>query len=154
MSDNNSAPTPDSTQSPNRGINASINFLASNKTETGLWIIRIITLIFTFLYLIPIVPNLSQISCYQKALIANAATSALRLHQRLPVFRFSREFFAILLLEDSAHYLLYSIIFIYNYPISLALLPISLFSFLHTSSYTLTLIDKSGQRGIEYWFRI
>ena len=39
--------------------------------------------------------------------MSNAATSALRLHQRLPRVAFTREFLATLLLEDSAHYLLY-----------------------------------------------
>jgi hypothetical protein len=37
--------------------------------------------------------------------MANAATSALRLHQRVPSVQLSRQFLAGLLLEDSAHYL-------------------------------------------------
>ena len=36
-----------------------------------------------------------------KALMANAATSALRLHQRLPQVQFTREFLTQFLLEDS-----------------------------------------------------
>lgn len=55
---------------------------------------------------------------YQRALISNAATSALRLHQRLPHFQFSREFFAMLFLEDSCHYLMFSLIFMNGYPIT------------------------------------
>ena len=50
--------------------------------------------------------------------MANAATSALRLHQRLPNVQFSREFLGRMLLEDSAHYLFYSILFLYNAPIT------------------------------------
>ena len=55
---------------------------------------------------------------YSKALLANAATSALRLHQRLPRVQLSREFFGALLIEDSAHYLLYSLVFLYSAPIT------------------------------------
>ncbi|TKC37799.1 hypothetical protein EI555_021556, partial [Monodon monoceros] len=53
---------------------------------------------------------------YQRALLANALTSALRLHQRLPHFQLSRAFLAQALLEDSCHYLLYSLIFVNSYP--------------------------------------
>lgn len=55
---------------------------------------------------------------YQRALISNAATSALRLHQRLPHFQLSREFFGLLFLEDSCHYLMFSLIFMNGYPIT------------------------------------
>lgn len=89
-------------------------------------------------------------SCYQKALVGNAATSALRLHQRLPSFRINREFMALFLMEDSCHYLMYSIIFLFNYPITLVLFPICLFAILHLSSYILVLLDKSGSRQGQY----
>ena len=57
--------------------------------------------------------------------MSNAATSALRLHQRIPRVAFTREFLATLLLEDSAHYLLYSVMFLYagSDPVTVALLP-------------------------------
>ncbi len=55
---------------------------------------------------------------YYKALMANAATSALRLHQRLPYVQLTREFFGTLFMEDSAHYLMYSLIFLYSGPIT------------------------------------
>ena len=57
-------------------------------------------------------------SCYQRALLSNAATSALRLHQRLPSFQLSRAFFSLVLLEDSAHYLFYSLMFVSGHPIT------------------------------------
>lgn len=64
---------------------------------------------------------------YQRALLANALTSALRLHQRLPRFQLSRAFLAQALQEDSCHYLLYSLILVNSYPItSILLLPKSL----------------------------
>lgn len=55
---------------------------------------------------------------YQRALIANGLVSALRLHQRLPHFQFNREYLGLLLLEDSCHNLLYSLIFANSYPIT------------------------------------
>lgn len=55
---------------------------------------------------------------YQRALLANALTSALRLHQRLPHFQLSRAFLSHALQEDSCHYLLYSLILVNSYPIT------------------------------------
>lgn len=60
---------------------------------------------------------------YQRALLANALTSALRLHQRLPRFQLSRVFLAQALQEDSCHYLLYSLILVNSYPITSILSP-------------------------------
>jgi len=121
----------------------------ANKTEAALLVTRAVTLLFTALYLVPL-SALPPASCYQKALLASAATSALRLHQRLPSdsIRFSRHFLALLVTEDSAHYLLFAVLFLSNNALSLALLPVSLFAFLHFSSQLLSLIDKSGQRGV------
>ena len=47
------------------------------------------------------VPNNNNNNNIFKALMANAATSALRLHQRLPQVQFTREFLTQFLLEDS-----------------------------------------------------
>lgn len=80
---------------------------------------------------------------YQKVLMSNAATSALRLNQRIPSVQFSREFFVQLLMEDSAHYLLYSLIFMYTSPMTMVLAPIFLFALLHFASYSLGLLDVS-----------
>ena len=57
---------------------------------------------------------------YQKALLGSAATSALKLHQRLHgvQFQFSREYLQRLVVEDSCHYLLFSIVFLNSYPIT------------------------------------
>lgn len=75
--------------------------------------------------------------------MSNAATSALRLNQRIPSVQFSREFFVQLLMEDSAHYLLYSLIFMYTSPMTMVLAPIFLFALLHFASYSLGLLDVS-----------
>ena len=122
-----------------------IQYFVENRTESALWLTRMLTLVLTVLYLVPIT-SLSSSSVYQKALLSSAATSALRLHQRLPAFRLSREFFALLIVEDSAHYLLYAVVFISSYPVALALLPVALFAFLHFSSQTIQMMEKTGQQ--------
>lgn len=83
-------------------------------------------------------------NAFYKVLLANAATSALRLHQRMPRLTFTREYFALLLVEDSCHYLFFSTIFLYVSPFILILLPVVLFAILHAASYSLTLLDVSG----------
>lgn len=82
-------------------------------------------------------------NAFYKVLLANAATSALRLHQRMPRLTFTREYFALLLVEDSCHYLFFSTIFLYVNPFILILLPVVLFAILHAASYSLTLLDVS-----------
>uniref|UniRef100_A0A240PKZ2 Uncharacterized protein n=1 Tax=Anopheles epiroticus TaxID=199890 RepID=A0A240PKZ2_9DIPT len=77
--------------------------------------------------------------------MANAATSAIRLHQRLPPFQLSRAYLQQTMLEDSFHYLLFSLIFLYVYPFIIIILPVVLFSVLHSTSYSLTLLDTLGQ---------
>ncbi|XP_023236285.1 transmembrane protein 33-like [Centruroides sculpturatus] len=126
-----------------RGLQPALEFLLAEKINTLLWMIRMGSIMFTVLYMIPLF-GINPYNYYYKALMSNAATSALRLHQRLHNVRFSftREFFAQLLLEDSCHYLFYSLIFLYVYPMTLVLLPIFLFAVLHCSSYSLTLLNK------------
>jgi len=92
------------------------------------------------------VPFISGPSFFRKVLIANAATSALRLHQRMPRVELSRSYLSQLIQEDSAHYLLFSIIFLYSSPITLVLLPIALFALLHLCSNTLTLMERIERR--------
>ncbi|XP_053643068.1 Krueppel homolog 2 [Cherax quadricarinatus] len=125
------------------GVEALKSHVLQHKVDTALWATRALTLIFCISYLIPIFGN--PHSSYQKVLMSNAATSALRLHQRIPSVQFSREFFAQLLMEDSAHYLLYSLIFMYTAPITMVLAPIFLFALLHFASYSLGLLDVMGQ---------
>uniref|UniRef100_A0A673U634 Transmembrane protein 33 n=1 Tax=Suricata suricatta TaxID=37032 RepID=A0A673U634_SURSU len=87
-------------------------------------------------------------SFYQRALLANALTSALRLHQRLPHFQLSRAFLAQALLEDSCHYLLYSLIFVNSYPVTMSIFPVLLFSLLHAATYTKKVLDAKGSNSL------
>ncbi|KAI4482942.1 hypothetical protein M0802_013583 [Mischocyttarus mexicanus] len=127
---------------PNKGWLVLKQFAIDNKIKTGLWLTRLLTMIFTISYIIPIFGNVYNI--YYKALMSNAATSALRLHQRLPNVQFNREFLGMLLLEDSCHYLFYSIIFLYVPPVTIVLVPIFLFAMLHVCSFSLELLDCLG----------
>ncbi|XP_055712661.1 Krueppel homolog 2 [Phlebotomus papatasi] len=130
-------------QQPPRGTEALLAHISQHKIDVALWATRVLTIVFAFGYLIPIFGNVQ--SSYYKVLVANAATSALRLHQRLPRVSLTREFLSHLLVEDSCHYLFYSLIFLYVSPVILILLPVVLFAVLHSASYSLTLLDTLGQ---------
>jgi hypothetical protein len=125
------------------GVQSLSEHVSRNKIDMGLLATRFLTIIFAIAYVIPIFGNAQ--SAYYKVLMANAATSALRLHQRLPQVQFTKEFLARLLLEDSCHYLFFSLIFLYVSPVLLIILPVVLFAILHAASYSLTILDIIGQ---------
>ncbi|KFM70873.1 Transmembrane protein 33, partial [Stegodyphus mimosarum] len=128
---------------PHHGLQVAIDYMFEKKIDTLLWLTRLGTMIFTILSLVPLF-GINPYTSYQRALMSNAATSALRLHQRMPRVQFTREFGALLLIEDSCHYLLYSILFIISYPITLSLLPIFLFAVLHSVNYSILILNKLG----------
>lgn len=138
--------TPDSSTSPNWA--ALRRYLLDNKIDSALWLTRVFTIISSILYLLPFFSPMFTYNCYKRGLISSAATSALRLHQRLPRFQFSREFFGLLFAEDSCHYLLYSIMFVNSHPVTIILIPVALFALLHTVSFTKKLLDILGSGGI------
>lgn len=132
-----------------KGFSNLVRTMTNDKIGVALWATRLMTVVFgMFGYILPIFGGLlggDAVSCYYKTFMASAATSALRLHQRMPRVQLNRDFLVNMMLEDSAHYLLFSLIFIFaSSPISLALVPIVLFAVLHASSYTLTLVDAVG----------
>ncbi|XP_033334148.1 transmembrane protein 33-containing Krueppel homolog 2 [Megalopta genalis] len=139
------ASTGSSTNSPQmeKGWNNLRQHVIDNKIKVGLWVTRLFTILFTIGYIIPLFGNPYNI--YYKALMSNAATSALRLHQRVPLVQLNRQFLEQLFLEDSFHYLFYSLIFLYAAPVTLVLTPIFLFALTHFASYFLILLDCLGQ---------
>lgn len=139
-SSSNSSTPPPSSASVNVPAKMIEHFKA-NKVDGAMWFLRLLTIVFSMGYVLPIFGN--QQSAFNKVLLSNAAVSALRLHQRLPSFTFSREFLARLFVEDSCHYLMYSVIFYNIQPTLLILVPIVLFAVLHASSYSLKLLDVS-----------
>lgn len=143
---NNGTSSNSSTPPPQQNGNVPakmIEHFKANKVDAAMWLMRLLGVVFTIGYVLPIFGN--QQSAFNKVLLSNAAVSALRLHQRLPAFTFSREFLARLFVEDSCHYLMYSLIFFNVQPTLLILIPIVLFAVLHASSYSLKLLDIIGQ---------
>jgi len=122
--------------------------LMVNKVETSLWLTRVMTVFFGLLFLIPFLGG-DPVSLYQRIFLTAAATSALRLHQRAarPV-SFTREFFGALVLEDSCHYLFFSLIFYHTSPVTLAVLPVALFALLHATTFTLLVLDELGPESV------
>ncbi|ELT96051.1 hypothetical protein CAPTEDRAFT_175080 [Capitella teleta] len=140
-------PPPEGSPPPEGAMNRIIALMSQDKISAGLWITRMITIISTCNFFLPILGG-NPISWFQRALVSSAATSALRLHQRLPNFQLSREFFGRLLSEDSAHYLFYCMIFVTNTAITMTLVPVFLFAVLHTQSYTKKLLDAVGPNSL------
>lgn len=125
------------------GMSAVSAHMLANKVDAGLWATRALTLIFCISYFLPFF-SLPE-SSYQKVLMSNAATSALRLHQRVRGVTLTREFLMQVMAEDSAHYLMYSLNFLPCAPVTLVLVPVMLFALLHFASYSLTLFDVAGE---------
>ncbi|CAO2639777.1 Transmembrane protein 33, partial [Lemmus lemmus] len=111
------SPMADTTPNGPQGAGA-VQFMMTNKLDTAMWLSRLFTVYCSALFVLPLLGLHEAASFYQRALLANALTSALRLHQRLPHFQLSRAFLAQALLEDSCHYLLYSLIFVNSYPVT------------------------------------
>jgi len=126
-----------------RGWVALKEHVTTHKIDLALWATRLATICFSVGYILPLFGN--PFNSYYKALMAHAATSALRLHQRLPQPQLNRQFLYQFLTEDSAHYLLFSLIFLWAGPITLVLAPVFLFAILHFSSQSLGLLDTLGQ---------
>ncbi|XP_066429239.1 transmembrane protein 33 [Eleutherodactylus coqui] len=127
-----------------------LQFLMANKLDTAMWLSRWFTVYCSALFILPILGLHEAASFYQRALLANALTSALRLHQRLPHFQLSRAFLSQALLEDSCHYLLYSLIFVNSYPVTMSIFPVLLFSLLHASTYTKKVLDAKGANSMPF----
>ncbi|KAF7248333.1 Transmembrane protein 33 [Varanus komodoensis] len=127
-----------------------VQFLMTNKLDTAMWLSRIFTVYCSALFVLPLLGLHEAASFYQRALLANALTSALRLHQRLPHFQLSRAFLAQALLEDSCHYLLYSLIFVNSYPVTMSIFPVLLFSLLHAATYTKKVLDARGSNSLPF----
>ncbi|KFV95647.1 Transmembrane protein 33, partial [Eurypyga helias] len=125
-------------------------FLMANKLDTAMWISRLFTVYCSALFVLPLLGLHEAASFYQRALLANALTSALRLHQRLPHFQLSRAFLAQALLEDSCHYLLYSLIFVNSYPVTMSIFPVLLFSLLHAATYTKKVLDARSSNSLPF----
>ena len=143
MADTANTDSNDTFQQEEKGWQVLKQHVIDNKISVGLWVTRLFTIIFTIGYIILIFDNSYNI--YYKVIMSSAATSALRLHQRVPRVQLSRQSLEQLFLEDSFHYLFYSLIFLYVAPVTLVLIPIFLFALIHFASYSVTLLNCLGQ---------
>lgn len=144
-SEGTNAGSPNTDSSP-RGFGVFMTYISNNKIETGQWFSRMFTVFCAIMYLFPIYGQLVSFGFYQRAIIAHGLTSALRLHQRMPPVRFTTEYLALLLVEDSCHNLFYSLIFANSYPFTMVLTPVFLLALLHSSNFTkkaAVMIDSS-----------
>jgi len=134
-----SSTTRNSTQIPPRSTTSSpslISVLLERKTDAVLLLSRLATIFFTLIYILPFIRSNSESNVYySKALLSSAVTSALRLRQRIPTIEFSREYFFNLIHEDSAHYLIYSILFLTGSSMTIVLIPITTYAILHSCSF-------------------
>uniref|UniRef100_A0A914RYZ8 Uncharacterized protein n=1 Tax=Parascaris equorum TaxID=6256 RepID=A0A914RYZ8_PAREQ len=94
------------------------DYLKFRSTDSVLFAARLVTVICSLYYVLPIGSHSAQNSAYSKAFAAAAATNALRVHQRVGGIRFTREFLSQVLLEDSCHYLIYSVLFMSTAPVT------------------------------------
>uniref|UniRef100_H3D689 Transmembrane protein 33 n=1 Tax=Tetraodon nigroviridis TaxID=99883 RepID=H3D689_TETNG len=127
-----------------------VQFLMSNKLETAMWLSRLFTVYCSIMFILPILGPYAAANFYQRALLANALTSALRLHQRLPHIQLSRAFLAQALQEDSCHYLLFSLILVYFYLCPVSTFAVYLFSLLHATTYTKKVLDSMGPNSLMF----
>lgn len=134
-----SASSRTSTQTPPRSTGSSpplMNILLERKIDFILLLSRIATIVFTLMYLLPFFRSNADANVYySKALLSSAVTSILRLRQRISTVQLSREFFVGLIREDSAHYLMYSFLFLSGSPMAIVLIPISTYALLHSCSF-------------------
>ncbi|XP_023685284.1 transmembrane protein 33 [Paramormyrops kingsleyae] len=137
----------ENTSPPNQGA---VQYMLNNKLETAMWLSRLFTVYCSVLFILPLLGLHEAANFYQRALLANALTSALRLHHRLPRFQLSRAFLAQALQEDSCHYLLYSLILVNSYPVTMSIFPVFLFSLLHATTYTKKVLDTMGPNSLAF----
>merc|ERR550534_2959780 len=98
--------------------------LMANKFDAVLLFVRLYIIFATFVFMVPVFGMDYSVTCFKRVLLGNACISALRMHQRLPRVTFSKEFLQVLIMEDSFHYLVYSILFLNSHPQTIALAPI------------------------------
>ncbi|XP_063725080.1 transmembrane protein 33-like [Symsagittifera roscoffensis] len=113
-----------------------IAFAQQNKIDCFIFLARLYTMVSCVLFVVPFYGIDSQPVFYQRALLSNALSCALRLHQRMPVVALNLEFLSRVLLEDSAHYIIYSLIFIASSsPVTLVVIPLFLLALFNISFF-------------------
>jgi len=118
-------------------------YLMANKYDAIFLFIRLYIVLAVFMYIVPVFGMEYSLTCFKRVLLGSACISALRMHQRLPRITLSKEFIRVLVMEDSFHYLIYSLLFLASHPQTIALVPILVFAVLHSASYTQKLFNAT-----------
>ncbi|XP_039264936.1 transmembrane protein 33-like [Styela clava] len=126
-----------------RDTGSILNFMSARKIGTAMWVMRLYTIFLSIQYMF-FCSAFDMGQYFQRAMLSNGVICALRLHQRIPDFRMTRQHFAQMMVEDSAHYLMYSLIFLTSHPITIALVPVTVFALLHACSFTRQMLDVHG----------
>ena len=131
----------------NRGMDAVVQHISSHRVDFILAVTRALTVLCTISYLIGF-PGPSS-NRFKQALLLNAATSSLRLHQRMrppPLNQLNVSYFMNLVREDSFHYLIFPLMFFSGHPIALALLPCSLYAIFNLAVYAISMLEILGDQ--------
>ena len=96
-----------------------IQFVQTNKLDCIIFTARLYTIFSCIFFVVPFYGAESMPVFYQRALLSNGLSCALRLHQRIPVVQLNREFLARLVAEDSAHYLMFTLLFLMTSPVTI-----------------------------------
>lgn len=144
-----SSPSGAETQDGNGGggWDAVIEHIKGHRIDFILAVTRALTVLCTLSYLIGF-PGPAT-NRFKQALLMNAATSSLRLHQRMPpppLNQLSRDYFLGLIREDSFHYFIFPFMFFTGQPITLALLPCALYALFNLAVYAISILDKLGNQ--------
>ncbi|KAK0416070.1 hypothetical protein QR680_012280 [Steinernema hermaphroditum] len=142
---------PSSSSSSAQGSNSStssprfasmMDYMKANQMDSILFLCRLVTVFFSICYILPF--GSMSTTAYTRAFAAAAATNVFRLRQRLTWFAFSREFLAYMILEDSAHYVMYCIIFITSAPVTMALIPIAFYGVWNSAKFFVAMCNATG----------
>ncbi|KAE9554568.1 hypothetical protein FO519_002207 [Halicephalobus sp. NKZ332] len=123
------------------------DFIKDNGMDTIIFTLRMLTIFFGIQYLLPSGSAEYSKSVYTKAFVASGFSNAFRLYQRAAPNGFpniNREFLVSLMLEDSVHYILYSMIFSTNTPVTMALIPIVAFAWYNSVAYIQRFSQATG----------
>lgn len=130
-----------------RGWDRVVEHISGHKIDFLLAVTRTLTVLFTLSYLVGF-PAPSD-NRYKQALLMCAATSSWRLHQRMPPpprSQLSWAYFMNLIREDAFHYLLFPFMFFFGQPITLVLLPCTLYALFNLAVYAISILDILGNQ--------
>lgn len=126
-----------------RDTGSIINFMAARRVATAMWVLRLYLIFLSIQYMF-FCSAFDMNHYFTRAMLANGIICALRLHQRIPEFKLTRQHLGQVMAEDSGHFLMFSFIFLFGFPISIALVPVTVFALMHACSFTRQMLDVRG----------